>query len=312
MPPIPPPWRRPATNIAAHRYHRAGLGEFLHGQQWHDGHHPRPQRGGLELAQHPPEIRGTPAARTRASRIMSRPLSPGRSTRSSCRSCGINSRQVTARAVAGFEPVGAGEGAIVLDPAEPRPRNQRQQYPAGRQRHRRRQLAGGWARPVREDHGHAGRRYAISTVGTRPQYHNRSSPRTSSRSAGSTSSTTSGPTTRRSPPRTTRATPIGRSSPGNRSHPIRWGAWRRRRRATASRTSSPTRPGSIKASPQRHHDRQWRDRDVETRNLQGNLNLPAGPSRWSPDLRRRQGRDRRRRLLRDQRRDRHRQRGDDL
>ena len=30
---------------------------------------------------------------------------------------GINSRQVTARAVAGFEPVGSGEGAIVLDPA---------------------------------------------------------------------------------------------------------------------------------------------------------------------------------------------------
>ena len=29
---------------------------------------------------------------------------------------GINSNQVTARAVAGFEPVGAGEGAIVLDP----------------------------------------------------------------------------------------------------------------------------------------------------------------------------------------------------
>lgn len=31
---------------------------------------------------------------------------------------GVNSSQITARAVAGFEPVGAGEGAIVLDPTE--------------------------------------------------------------------------------------------------------------------------------------------------------------------------------------------------
>ena len=192
----------------AHRCRCAGHGEFLHGQQRDDRSHPRPQRGGLERPQHPPAgSRETPAAPTRASRTMSRPSSPRQVNTLFMPVLGINSSQVTARAVAGFEPVGAGEGAIVLDPTA---------SPGIAVSGNNTLLVVNGTVVVNSQGGGLDQYGNVQSPGSRtrsrPSRLPRSSPRTCRSSAGSTSSTTSEPTIRRSIPPTTRATPTGRSS----------------------------------------------------------------------------------------------------